>query len=118
VEGVGHVLSEFPCESGFVHRRDESTKGIRYLLGPQAGSVRTNTLEVGAQGRLALKRKPELLDVLRPHAGEPIQAFGLEGGHAGDGRRGRTAVPEEGGAGQGVRTASRPTAVTKRFAPR
>src|ERR1700730_16776791 len=109
-DGAGQALGQVGGELTGQHRRvgtgDESAeRGGDLLPGDPAQGV---CLLVEERGELvrAADREAELLDVLRSHACQEVQAVHLVGGDAGD-RGGPEAAPgRERGARQGVRPAT------------
>ena len=67
-----------------------------------------NGVQIGAQGGLATGRRLELLDVLIPHPGRPVQAVRGVRRDARDRQHSDHPVREQGTTGKGVRSAAGP----------
>ena len=91
-----------------VHGRDQAAQLVRHLLaGDLAEPVRLRG-QVRGQCRRALLGRAELLDVLRPHPGHPVQARRPGGRHPGQRGGGQAAAGQQRRAGQRVRPAAGP----------
>ena len=97
------------AQGGLVDVGDEPTEGLGHVRAGQAVSCADSRARKSEKTAPVTHGQPELLDVLRAHAVEEVEALGVEGGHAGDEAGGLTSLGHERGAGQGVGATARPS---------
>ena len=102
------MWSANPGEHGLVGLDDQTAQRLGHALAGQPAHHGRRLIEEGGQGCLAPGRGPELGDVLRGHAGQPVEPLGVVRRHPGDGRRRQAALGQGRGAGQRVRTTAGP----------
>src|SRR5207247_9048128 len=114
---VEERLCELPGQDRLVDIRDEASQRVGYCVGGDVDVLLRPPLKDRLQLLLSGESRAELLDVLRSHASQEVEALGVVGRAACHGGRGDEPVWHQGRAGQSGRATSRTPERAAPFAP-